>query len=697
MKMKANQKNSRVANRKSGFGAISTKTTERSRFFTWRMSRIASAAGAAVLSILAIVAYANTLSNGFVWDDHEQVVMNSGLQPGAPYLHLFRANIWGFTRKNVDKQVNYYRPLQMVTYRLTADLFGFDPRAFHAVNLAFHVIVVLLAFAMFYALTGRKSLAFAAAALFAVHPIHAEAVDWIAALPDIGCTAFCLVAFLFFVVVRRRTSQLPPIESSPRVHLLFLAASYIAFATALLWKETAIVLPLIVMAYVFCSTEDAAAVRRIGDALKHSLPYWCVLGLYFLLRLRVLGFIVTRQRNWILSPFEFGLTAFHLVSAYCWKLLAPVHFNAYYVFAPVRTLQDPRAIMAILFLILAAGAIVYWLHRAPLASFAALWVFITLVPVLNVYAVGRNVFAERYLYLPSVGFCFLIVFVAAWMGRRLPDHLRSSAAAMVLAAVLLLFAAQTRGRNRVWKDDGTLFARTLESSPNAPFVQNMVAAAQPNNTMGRDVAESHYLKAISLAESEAPPNRLEVVIAGEGLASIYAARGDFDRALRELALVRVADPMDPEVDGEEGLILTQAGRWTDAEAALRRAVAINPNDANVLNALGIARQHGGHLDEATAYFSKALGVHTEADDFNASLHNNLGVVYGQQGRFSDALAQFRISIQITPGDPEYLTNLATAYAALGHIDDARRALQAALSAAPDYNPARITLEQIGPK
>jgi Flp pilus assembly protein TadD len=226
----------------------------------------------------------------------------------------------------------------------------------------------------------------------------------------------------------------------------------------------------------------------------------------------------------------------------------------------------------------------------------------------------------------------------------------------------------------------------------------MVAAVQPNNATGQTLAESHYLSAISLAERESPPDRQEIAIAGEGLASIYAARGDFDRALRSLARVRVADPTDPQVDGEEGLILTQAGRWREAEASLQKAVAMSPDDANVLNALGlIAWQHDGHLDQAAAYFSKALSVHTEADDFNASLHSNLGAVYGEQGRFSDALAQFEIALQIAPGDPEYLTNLATAFAALGRTNDARRALQAALSAAPDYSPAHILLEQIGAK
>jgi protein O-mannosyl-transferase len=694
--MKADKKRGRSTRPNPQLTPAPTAATNRSPFFKVPTTRLAAAGAAALLCILAIGAYANSIRNGFVWDDHEQVVMNSSLRPGAPLLDLVAPNIWGFTRSGSREHSNYYRPFQMATYRLTAEVFGLDAGAFHAVNLAFHVTVVLLALAMFYNLTGRMRLAFASAALFAVHPIHSEAVDWIAALPDIGCTMFFLLAFLFFVLVRGQKSLQPTSNPSRRVHVLFLGVSFFAFAAALLWKETAIVFPLIVLAYVFCLSEDAAFIRRIGAALKLSLPYWIMLGLYFLLRLRVLGFLAIRQRNWILSPFEFVLTTLNLILKYWWKLLAPVGLNAYYLFVPVRTLRDPRAIVAILFLILAAAAIVYGLRRAPLASFAALWVFITLIPVLNVYAVGRNVFSERYLYLPSVGFCLLTVLMAARLCRSLPERFRLPAEAVVLAGVLLLFAAWTFVRNVVWKDDSALFARTLETSPNAPFVQDMVAAVQPNNAAGQSSAESHYLTAISLAESATPLDRLELAIAGEGLASIYAARGDFDRALRALAQVRLADPKDPQVDGEEGLILAQAGRWTEAEAALRRAEAISPNDANVLNALGlIAWQNEGHFDEAAAYFSRALGVHTEADDFNASLHSNLGAVYGQQGRFADAIVQFQIAVRISPRDPEFLTNLATAFQAVGRNDDARKALHAALAAAPNYEPARAALEQLG--
>jgi len=696
--MKPNKKRGRFPKLNPELTTPLAKATWWSRLVTEPRSRITVVLASVSLCVLAITAYSNGISNGFVWDDHEQVVMNASLRPGARLLRLAGTNQWGLARAGVQEQINYYRPLQMVTYRLTAEVFGFDARAFHAVNFGFHVLAVLLVFALFYKLTGRMTLAFAGAALFAVHPIHTEAVDWIAALPDIGCTVFFLLAFLFLVLAQGPGSLAPSDEPPRRFPALFLAASYTAFAAALLWKETAIIFPLIIMAYVFCLSEPATAIRRAGSTLRRSLPYWCILGLYFLLRLRVLGFVVTRQRNWILSRFELGLTALNLMSTYCWKLIAPIHLNAYYVFVPVRTLQDPRALAAILFLILAAVAIVYGLRRAPLASFAALWVFITLIPALNVYAVGRNVFAERYLYLPSVGFCFLIVLMAARVGDALPVRLRSFALAVVLAGVLLLFMGQTFARNPIWRDDTTLFTRTLESSPNAPFVQNMVAAVQPNNATGQDSAISHYLRAISLAENEAPPNRLEMAIAGEGLASIYAARGEFEQALRALAQVRAADPKDAQVDGEEGLILMQANRWTEAQAALRRAVVITPNDANVLNALGLlAWQHAGHLDEAAAYFSRALGVHSEADDFNASLHSNLGAIYGEQGRFPDAIAELKIAVQITPNDPEYLTNLATAFAAVGRTGEARRALEAVIAAAPDYSPARIALEQIRTK
>jgi Flp pilus assembly protein TadD len=665
------------------------------RFLDKHSTKLCLGAAVVLLSALATLCYANSLENGFVWDDHQQVVMNSALRPGAPFSRLFGANIWGNARPGSRQQFNYYRPLQMVAYRLAADASGFDARVFHAVNLLFDVLAVLLTFALFWRLTSRLGVSFAAAAVFATHPIHSEAVDWVAALPDIGCTAFFLLAFLSFVLTREDVSRPQQTVLTSRTRFLYMASSCAAFAATLLWKETGIVFPFIVMAYVILVGQAGAFASKFRDAANLSLPYWAILAAYLLLRLRVLGFIVTSQRNWVLTPFQLALTTINLFLNYWLKLFAPIHLNAYYVFSPVQKLEDPRAIAAILFLLAAVVGILYITRRTPLAAFAALWVCITIIPVLNVYAVGRNVFSERYLYLPSVGFCLLVVLAVSWAGRLLPVRLRWPAGAIGLASVLAFFIQQNISHNPVWKNDSTLFTQTLERSPNAPFVQNMVAAVQPNDREGRISAESHYLRAISLAENESPSDLLEVAIANEGLASVYAGRGEFDRALHALHDVRVTDPQDPEVDGEEGLILAQAGRWSQAEADLRKAVAIEPNNANVLNALGlVAWQHHHDLDEAASYFSRALAIHTDADDFRASLHSNLGAIYGEQGRFQDAIAQFSLALKITPNDPEYLTNLGKAYAAIGRLNDARKKLQAALAVAPDYQPALAALQQL---
>src|SRR5262249_11555276 len=143
-------------------------------------------------------------------------------------------------------------------------------------------------------------------------------------------------------------------------------------------------------------------------------------------------------------------------------------------------------------------------------------------------------FAERYLYLPSVGFCLLIVLIAVRATRRVPQRARKPAAITALAVVVFWFSAQTFARNPDWRDNATLFRRTLYASPNAPFVHFMVASTGSDDSGSRQVAETHYVRAIELAQKEGPPDFLDISRAYEGLASLYADRGDFARALDAL-------------------------------------------------------------------------------------------------------------------------------------------------------------------
>jgi protein O-mannosyl-transferase len=405
--------------------------------------------------------------------------------------------------------------------------------------------------------------------------------------------------------------------------------------------------------------------------------------------LQVLGTIASTQRNWQLSPLQLAVTLPYLMAEYCWKLVAPFALNAYHVFAPVTSVFEPRAVVAILFVIAVAAFLFFSARRLPVAAFSAAWVVITLLPVMDIYAVGRNVFAERYLYLPSAGYCLLVSVLAAEALRRIPGKRRTVIGAVALVLVVSVFAGIILARNPDWQDNATLFERTLESSPQAPFVQVMVAAAASEQSGGSSKAEEHYQKAAEYAAAEVPPDRVNMAIAYRGLASIYSERDEYDRALAMLAKAREASPDDPEIDGEQGLILTKAGRWDDAAVYLKRATTMSGGDANVMNALGLYEEQRNHNHEvAVQYFEQALAIHTAQDAFTASVHNNLGTVYGEWGRYKEAIQQFKAAIAITPSDPEFGMNLATALAADGQRDAARSEATALLARNPGYAPAR---------
>jgi len=647
--------------------------------------------------LLLVGSYWNSASNGFVWDDEQQVVMNPELRATTSWKSLFSSDVAVYQEhRGQTWRSNYYRPLQMAFYRVTGELVGLDPLNLHILSIVFAFAAALAAFTVYLKLTGRFLLASVAAALFTVHPAHSEAVDWISALPEIGCTLFVLVSFGLFLQIRDENSGL---GSSARIkRAFFWCTSLLMFAVALLWKETAAALPVLVVTYVLC-TNSASVRQRLRSAATLSLPFWCVLASYLILRFRVLGFIANRQRNWALTPTQVALNDLNLIARYWWKLIVPVNLNAYYMFNPIRSVFELPAVYGILFAVAACVAVWYGFRRAPLAAFGGLWVFASLLPTMNIYLLGRNVFTERYLFLPSFGFCLFATLLSSALLKRLPSGIQKPASTLLVIAILLGCCVRTFARNTDWRDDATLFRRTLPLSPKAPFVHFMVASTQADDPVAdanaADSAESHYLTAIDLAEREDPPDFLDVSRAYEGLSSLYTDREEYTQALAAIHTWRSILPADPDTDTEEGYVLLKVGSWQKAEELLNRAFVARPEDENVLNALGLlAWEYKRNLDAAVQLFNRAIALHNLNDNFQASLHNNLGAVYGELRQFSSAIEQFRSAVLISPRDAEYHTNLATALAAVRRRDEAVAEASVALTINSHYSPAEELLQQL---
>jgi tetratricopeptide (TPR) repeat protein len=226
----------------------------------------------------------------------------------------------------------------------------------------------------------------------------------------------------------------------------------------------------------------------------------------------------------------------------------------------------------------------------------------------------------------------------------------------------------------------------------------MVAVAETEDSAQSAAAEEHYRVAIALIKQQTPPDLLDLVVAYQGLASLYADRADNDHALEALAKAREIVPDDPDADSEEALILLRAGRWSEAEPLLERALTAQPENENALSSLAIvAWQYHDDRAKAVRLFLKALAAHPEPDDFSASLHNNLGSVYAELGDSSSAFDQFRQAIGISPRNPEYHTNLANAFGAAKHYDEARAEAETALQLAPGDPEAQAVLKNLGVK
>ncbi len=654
-----------------------------------------------LISFLGLVGYLSSLRNGFVWDDNFQITRNPYIHAGQPWSRLLTSDVWGYVRGGQVGMSNYYRPMQMLTYRVVAETAGLTPSAYHAASILLNILAALTAYALMFQLAGRWSVALAGAILFVTHPIHSEAVLWIAALTELGCALFYFLAFWLFLLahraapekspqrkkLRKREIPLPVGASSTRRNWLIAASAACAFI-ALLWKEMALTFPVVVGAYVFVTAPDAAWTARFRHAITRSLPYWAAIAAYVPVRIAVLGYFSIVQHGWVLTPFEYVLSTIELVTKYWLKLFLPLQLNTYHVFHPARTLWEPRAVASIIFLLAAIAAILWAIRRWPLPAFCATWVFLTLAPVLNIRGVGENVFTERYLYIPSFGFCLLIALVAGSALQRLAVRTGRTAAIVALALVATLGTAMTIRRIPAWESDFALFSDAVAKSPSSALMHSSLAQIYRDERFDLEEARREYVSALLVAHQETPPNLIQMANARVGLSSVYARQGNLQLALNEVNQALVEDDGLPAAHVAKGIVLLQMGRLDEAQTTLEQAHHYFPYDEVVLNGLGVIALAKRQYPVAVDYFKQTVQfVPQYADGYN-----NLGRSYIEMNDLDHAIPAFVHAVELAPQNAMFHTNYGVALARAGRYPEAHREFDRALAIDPNFVSAQQNLQ-----
>ena len=383
----------------------------------------------------AVLVYLGALWNGFALDDRPIIALNPLVQASSGVWQAFLHPYWPPAFGG-----QLYRPLAVATYALDARLDG--SAWFHLVNLLWHAGASVAVTALVRRGAGERS-ALIAGLLFAVHPVHVEAVANVAGRAELMAALFSLLA-VYGALVRESVGW-----------------SAGALALAVLSKENAAVVPALIVWGWVVGVARPARPKALAFVIS-----WAVLGaLYLALRTAVLrhstGFLELAPVFVGAGPLAIRLTGIAAFADVARLLVFPLNLRADYSPAErtlVDSVLDGRLLLGLACLaVWAALVVLAWRRGRRVEAFAVGWIAIALLPVANLVMPVGVVVAERALYLPSAGFVFAL---ATWLERVARRRV-----ALVLTVLGVAGAARTALRVPVWRNDTTVTFSILEDSP----------------------------------------------------------------------------------------------------------------------------------------------------------------------------------------------------------------------------------------
>ena len=513
-----------------------------------------------LLFLLSLAVYFFSFFSVFAFDDVFHLFGNNQLHyysnaSFAEFYQIFLEPIW---------PGNLYRPIVFASFVLTHKAVGFSPFLYHLTNIALHAGVVIAVFLLLKEIFADE-VAIITAILFAIHPIHTEAVANVSYRPELFAAFFGILGTYF--VVKKNTK-------------LNLTLSALFIFLAFLSKESSFSFFLLIPLCLFFSRGSLVFLK------EHSRYFFLLIlaaSFYFYLRYTALGNIVsgvstsgeTLFRDNILidkSIFERILPALILLGRYLALCFFPLRLKADYSFADIDHFQNWDLLLSsVWFLVFFVFLImtIIWLLRSDSRCFWGLWFFASFVVTANVFLPIGTIFAERLAYLPSLGVCGLLAELILIISNTRLQRI-------ALFIVICLLSFQTVNCSRYWETDETLFSREIKVSPKSAKVHSIYADLLYRNG-NIEGAISHYQQALSISPDFHTPYR--------GLALIHQEQGENNKAVINYSRVLSIKPRDVKTWNRLGNLYLKEKRFEDARKCFERSLQINPKGQNAQKGL----------------------------------------------------------------------------------------------------------------
>lgn len=573
-----------------------------------------------LLAAIAIITSLNTLWGEFVYDDTMTILEDERIKDWTQMFHWTP------------------RHIRTITYIFDYHVWGLNPFGFHLTNLILHIACCLLLYVLICIIFKKPQIALLTSLLFAVHPVHSEAVSVISHRKDLLAMFFYCLAFILY---------LQGITAASLKKGLLLASSITSYFLAMFSKEVAAVgLPVMICLYHFLFEPS-----KTTSILKRYWLYFLagfILIILFFIKLNVFGrassphniLMVTGNATSEYLPVFFTMLKSFLT--YLRLLMFPFNLFMNYEVPISMSLLEPGVFAGALTLI---TIIAFWItsyRRLPIICFAIAWFLINYLPTSNIFPLVQFFVAERFMYIPSVGFCLLLA-----LGINHLSQQRKKTSIALLAIIIAIYIPLSIKRNADWNNAYSLRFDWCQK----------VLAKDPNS------ADAHFR-----------------------LGAIYSAKKQHNEAIAEFKRVIEITPNHAEACNYLAIEYQDTNQYELAMAVYKKLLDIVPYPAKIHSNMGILYEKQGTYDQAILEYKMAIAL----DPSMVASYNNLGLIYEKQKQYNTAINNYQTSIIIDKSYSKGYENLARIYASLGKMDNALDYSKKAVRISPSaFNHANL--------
>lgn len=606
---------------------------------------------ALIIFLMAFLLYANSIPHGFILDDAGVLKDNWVVKRGIDGIPLILKTPYRYGVSLLTDDL--YRPLSMVMFAVEWQLSPNTPALSHLINVIFYafscsllLIVLRKLFKKYHPL-----LALFACILWMAHPVHTEVVANIKSRDEIMSVFFLLLTILGFL------------EFLNKGKIVYLLGAIFAYLLGFFSKE-GIITFLVLFPFIGWYYTPAGIKKNLFASASFILPAIA----YILVRHIILS---TYAKPSLFMPVPDNLlaaapdiltrwaTTILILGKYLGLLLIPYQLVSDYSYnqIPIVGWTNPLVILSFLIYVAGIGFLIWKIRSKSPAVFGILLFLVAMSIYSNLFTLIGSSFAERFLYLPSLGFCILL----SWLILRLfkiktedTSHAdlknlfgRNVLPWVLIMLILTLYSIKTIARNSEWDSQWTLFSIDVQRSSNSTHM--------------------HYYWGLTIRDK------------AKEQTDQVAYKDLMGKALQEFKTALSIYPYYPECYEQLGLAYFRLGNNDESLKNYEEAIKLNPENATSYANQGIIYFNRGQYQKALELYQKAISVDPNYDD----AYFNLGSVYGILGQYDLAIKNFKKCLEFKPDYAQAYYYIGITYKSLKNMTEAQKYLDKAYQLNPN--------------